>query len=108
MEISAKRTPYLFPPQLSSNGKWENSKSTFIHNMKLPVHGWFRYSAGFSAEWAKNLVEELQSSRGEIVVLDPFAGVGTAVIAGEEAGANSYGLEAHPFIARVANSKLLW
>ncbi|MDD3582048.1 MAG: hypothetical protein PHW74_13635, partial [Desulfobacca sp.] len=52
--------------------------------------------------------EELQSSRGEIVVLDPFAGVGTAVIAGEEAGANSYGLEAHPFITRVANSKLLW
>lgn len=24
---------------------------TFTDNMKLPIHRWFRYSAGFSAEW---------------------------------------------------------
>jgi hypothetical protein len=25
--------------------------SDFLDNMRLPVHRWFRYSAGFSAEW---------------------------------------------------------
>jgi hypothetical protein len=25
--------------------------SNFLNNMRLPVHRWFRYSAGFSAEW---------------------------------------------------------
>ena len=27
--------------------------SNFLDNMRLPIHRWFRYSAGFSAEWVK-------------------------------------------------------
>jgi hypothetical protein len=27
----------------------ERTSSTFVDNMRLPVHRWFRYSAGFSA-----------------------------------------------------------
>lgn len=82
--------------------------STFVSNMSLPLHGWFRFSAGFSAEWARRVVEEEKESRDDIVLLDPFAGVGTAVLAAEEAGVPAYGLEAQPFIARVAGAKLLW
>ena len=32
--------------------------SNFLDNMRLPVHRWFRYSAGFSAEWVKWLLAE--------------------------------------------------
>ncbi|SRR5258708_5483850 len=32
--------------------------SNFLDNMRLPVHRWFRYSAGFSAEWVKWLLSE--------------------------------------------------
>ena len=27
--------------------------SNFLDNMRLPIHRWFRYSAGFSAEWVQ-------------------------------------------------------
>jgi len=34
----------------------ESQTSTFIDNLSLPVHGWFRYSAGFSALWVRELI----------------------------------------------------
>ncbi len=78
--------------------------SNFVDNMRLPVHRWFRYSAGFSAEWVKSLV----ASRGnkDQRVLDPFVGSGTTCLACDELGVPSIGLEAHPFVIRVARAKL--
>src|SRR5690606_24851474 len=73
----------------------------FTDNMKLPVHRWFRYSAGFSAEW---VAHEIRSS-GAKSVLDPFAGSGTTLLAASECGVRSLGYEAHPFVARVAAAK---
>ncbi|MDP3062626.1 MAG: DNA modification methylase [Chloroflexota bacterium] len=76
--------------------------------MTLPVHRWFRFPAGFSADWARKVISEFKPTLHGAVVLDPFAGVGTTVLAGEEAGVASCGLEAQPFIARIAQTKLLW
>lgn len=42
------------------------------------------------------------------LVLDPFVGSGTTVLAAEEVGVPAVGLEAHPFVRRVAQAKLLW
>jgi hypothetical protein len=78
------------------------NSSTFIDNMKLPIHRWFRYSAGFSAQW----VETVISSEGAKRVFDPFAGSGTTLIAAEDTNALSYGVESHPFVIRVAKAKL--
>lgn len=77
---------------------------TFTDNMKLPVHRWYRYSAGFSAEWAEQLIRELSPS----AVLDPFAGSGTTLLAAEAAGVLAYGYESHPFVARIATAKTHW
>ena len=81
--------------------------STFASNMKLPVHGWFRFSAGFSAQWVGDTIKR-QTGVDDLVMLDPFVGVGTSVIAAEEMGVTSYGLEAQPFVARIAQAKLHW
>ncbi len=70
--------------------------------MRLPVHRWFRYSAGFSAAWVENVV---RAERAQ-AVLDPFAGSGTTLLAAGSAGARSVGVEAHPFVARIASAKL--
>ena len=78
--------------------------STFAPNLKLPVHRWFRYSAGFSANWVKSVLTDYPHG----LVLDPFAGSGTTLLAADECGRNSVGLEAHPFIYRVAQAKLCW
>jgi len=78
--------------------------SNFVDNMRLPVHRWFRYSAGFSAEWVKSVVAERNPSSTR--VLDPFVGSGTTCLACDELGVPSIGLEAHPFVQRVARAKL--
>ena len=41
-------------------------------------------------------------------MLDPFAGSGTTLLAAAAAGAESVGIEAHPFVARIARAKLTW
>ncbi|MCB9593954.1 MAG: DNA modification methylase [Sandaracinaceae bacterium] len=73
--------------------------------MSLPMHRWFRYSAGFSASWAEALLRE-RAGRGPVRVLDPFVGSGTTLLAADAAGVESVGLEAHPFVHRVAAAKL--
>ena len=77
---------------------------TFTDNMKLPIHRWYRYSAGFSAEWVEQLIRELSPSS----VLDPFAGSGTTLLAAGAAGVLAYGYESHPFVARIATAKSHW
>jgi len=79
--------------------------STFGKNMNLPVHRWFRYSAGFSAEWAGSVIAKAASD-GHTRVLDPFAGSGTTLLAAESLGVASMGVESHPFVSRVARAKL--
>jgi DNA modification methylase len=80
--------------------------TTFTPNQRLAVHRWFRYSAGFSATWAEEAIRRHCPAEG--VVLDPFAGSGTTLLAAETAGRRAIGVEAHPFVARVARAKLAW
>ena len=87
----------------SSKKKKDNSM-TFIGNMKLPIHRWFRYSAGFSGAWVRELIEEKKAKR----VIDPFAGSGTVMIESDFAGIESFGVDSHPFVNRIGNAKLFW
>jgi hypothetical protein len=41
-------------------------------------------------------------------VFDPFAGAGTTLLAAEKMGVECLGVEAHPFVARIASAKLLY
>src|SRR5205085_508639 len=90
--------------EVRPNLKAVGHTSNFLNNMRLPVHRWFRYSAGFSAEWVKCLLAERDGS--VLRVLDPFVGSGTTCLACDEMGVPSYGIEAHPFVHRVAKAKL--
>lgn len=42
----------------------KNTSGTFVNNMKLPIHRWFRYSAGFSADWVTQEIYSYQNERG--------------------------------------------
>lgn len=96
----------LLPLKAISTQKMRNS-STFINNMKLPVHRWFRFSAGFSAQWVEETLRE-KIKTNDFYVLDPFAGSGTTLLSADCAKVHSYGIESHPFIYRIANAKLLY
>jgi hypothetical protein len=96
----------LFPADETAPNR-EATSSTFLDNMALPVHRWFRYSAGFSAQWVESLIGEAQR-HGPVTVFDPFAGAGTTLLAAEKRGTVSFGMEAHPFVTRIARAKLLY
>jgi hypothetical protein len=85
----------------------KDTTSTFSDNLSLPIHRWFRYSAGFSATWV-NTVIMAQKALNRERVLDPFAGSGTTILEAERCGCESMGIEAHPFVARITRAKLKW
>lgn len=80
---------------------------TFADNLSLPVHRWFRFPAGFSGAWAGTVMEE-HAVNGQLRVLDPFAGSGTVPVEAFLRGYEAVGIEAHPFLWRVARAKLRW
>jgi len=80
---------------------------TFVDNMNLPIHRWFRYSAGFAAQWVEEVVTKWGIAADQMV-LDPFAGSGTVPIVCDALGLQSIGVEAHPVVARILRAKLSW
>ena len=94
----------LLPTRQAPEVDKYKTSGTFINNLKLPVHRWFRYSAGFSAEWVRSVLREYKP----VTVLDPFAGSGTTLLAAAQESIECYGFEAHPFVGRIANAKLAW
>jgi len=104
--MQAQLTLLEEPPVTAPDLKVSRS-GTFIDNMALPVHRWFRYSAGFAAQWVGEVLEQWDIKPGQIV-LDPFAGSGTVPVVCDTLGISSIGVEAHPMVARICKAKLLW
>jgi len=99
--------PRLFE-SATSNEPLRSNAPTFVNNMSLPIHRWFRFSAGYSAEWVVDTIGTFLTCSGQsrAVVLDPFAGSGTTLLAASRLGCDSYGWEAQDFIFRIADAKL--
>ena len=94
-------------PETDAPGRKDGASGSFVDNMGLPIHRWFRYSAGFSGAWAEDLIErELRDH--DVRVFDPFAGSGTTLIAAEQCGVESWGIDSHPFVARITRAKLAY
>lgn len=83
------------------------SSSTFADNMKLPIHRWYRYTAGFSAQWVGQVIEE-EKLYGRQHIVDPFAGSGTVSVECAQRNVDSYGVESNPYVYKIAKSKLAW
>lgn len=100
----------MFQPELFSEPYVEGcslDSTTFKDNMKLPLHRWYRYTAGFSGAWAGSLIEKWKTE-GRRNVLDPFAGSGTVMIESMLHNVDSFGTESNPYVYNIANAKLHW
>lgn len=88
-----------------------DTSTTFADNLKLPIHRWYRYTAGYSGQWAEDVIRQDYERKGKpkgYKVLDPFAGSGTTMLAADQIGVASLGFESHPLVNRIDAAKLSW
>lgn len=81
---------------------------TFKDCLRAPVHNWFAYPAGFSYKAVQSSLADANLKPGESTVFDPFMGSGTTNLTAKTLGYHSIGVEAHPFVYRIAKTKLTW
>jgi hypothetical protein len=82
---------------------------TFRDTRARPVHRWFGYVEGFSADYLTTTLDELAGASASIY--DPFGGAGTALLEASQRGLPSFFAEANPFMAFVSDTKVnagLW
>ncbi len=65
---------------------------TFRSNESAPVHRWWPYVQGFSADFVRGVLDAADLAPGARV-LDPFAGSGTTLVEARRAGATGWGTE---------------
>jgi DNA modification methylase len=78
--------------------------ATPLPDRHSPVYSWFPYRESFSRELVMRILRMLGA--GEGLVLDPFCGAGTTMLACRETGINSVGFDAHPLAVFVSRVKL--
>jgi len=86
----------------------------FNGNRAMPVHGWYNFKEGFSADLLSWLCKAIPCDLDELeYILDPFCGVGTSLLSAQlgyrgDGTLYVYGVEHNPFVRFVAQAKLSW
>lgn len=81
------------------------SLATYTPNKKEPVYNWLYYKEGFSKHLVMKILDVF-GAREEHVVLDPFCGVGTTMLACRERGIDSIGFDVNPIAVFTSRIKL--
>lgn len=79
--------------------------TTFAPNKRLPIHSWYSYLQGFSAQLVELLLNHFQATQRH-TVLDPWCGVGTTNIVCAQKGVFSFGVDISPLATFITQTKL--
>ena len=77
----------------------------FRANKSLPIHRWFKYLQGFSANLVDSFLTEWEVNENHII-LDPFCGIGTTLLSCQNKGIPSVGIDISPIALMAANEKI--
>lgn len=91
------------PPTTAIKTEW----GTFKDSLRAPIHRWFTYPAGFSYKAVEHSIKRFGVKIGQ-TIYDPFMGSGTTNLVAKTLGIHSIGVEAHPFVFKIARAKLCW
>lgn len=93
--VAAREKLYAqFEGCLEVNPDLDRKLVSFQANRGLPFYRWLKYKEGFSARLVEYLIERLGPPRG--LLLDPFAGTGTALFQAQAMGWDALGIELLP------------
>lgn len=81
--------------KISQNPHLSRTLVSFQANKDIPFYSWFKYKEGFSQRLVSYLLNQLWT-KAPGVLLDPFAGAGTALFAANEQGWKTKGIEVLP------------
>ena len=88
----------------SSNATY-TSLLNYSDDLNKPFQRWYRYKEGFSVELVEQLIREY-SKHKKGVILDPFSGSGSTLLAASYMGYSGVGFEVNPFSFFLAKCKL--
>ena len=82
-----------------------SSLLNYSDDLNKPFQRWYRYKEGFSVELVEQLVREY-SKHKEGIILDPFSGSGSTLLAANDMGYSGVGFEVNPFSFFLSKCKL--
>ncbi len=88
----------------SSNATY-TSLLNYSDDLNKPFQRWYRYKEGFSVELVEQLIREY-SKHNKGIILDPFSGSGSTLLAANYMGYSGVGFEVNPFSYFLAKCKL--
>jgi tRNA G10 N-methylase Trm11 len=77
---------------------------TFFPNKKEPIHNWYYFKEEFSKKLVDIFIDKFNLDKNSLV-LDPFCGIGTTLLACKQRGIKSIGFDVSPFFVFVSNVK---
>lgn len=77
----------------------------YSDDLNKPFQRWYRYKEGFSVELVEQLIKEY-SKHKEGIILDPFFGSGSTLLAANDMGYSGVGFEVNPFSFFLTKCKL--
>lgn len=94
---------HYFKDKFHLDSSLSRSIVSFQANKTREVYRWYKFKEAFSASLVEHLLEKYKIVRG--VILDPFAGSGTALFAAIAKGINADGIELLPIGQQIINTK---
>jgi hypothetical protein len=84
-----------------------NSEANLVQHGDRAVHDWYRFVLSFPPHLVRDYCHRFGLG-ADSLLLDPFCGTGTTLVEAKREGIPSVGVEAHPFTAFVARTKVDW
>ncbi len=82
-----------------------SSLLNFSDDLSKPFQRWYRYKEGFSIELVETLIKNY-SKDNDGIIMDPFSGSGSTLLAANKLGYKSCGFETNPFSFFLSRCKL--
>ncbi len=105
IESISTKTETRYNGQLKTENALSRGLVSFQANKKRSVYRWYKFKEAFSADLVEYLLDRYGIKNG--VLLDPFAGSGTALFASSSAGSSAEGIELLPIGQQIINTKKL-